>query len=104
MDIGKRATIPIKKKQNGQDMIRKVWLLNENVRKHPNSVKFQSEVGKRMVELRDIANSAVPPKEAGDRAFLEDQRMARRLFIEAAPDRATTERWRRQELRRSRAA
>ena len=84
-------------------MIRKLWLLNENVRKHPNSVKFQSDVGKRIAELLDIANSAVPPKEAGDRAFLQDQRMARRLLIEV-PDRATTERWRRQELRRSRAA
>ena len=104
MDIWKRATIPIKKKQKVQDMIRKLWLLKENVRKHPNSVKFKSEVGKRMTELLDIANSAVPPKEAGDRAFLEDQRMARRLFIDGSLDRAATERWRRQELRRSRAA
>ena len=45
MDIGKRATIPIKKKQKIQDMIRKLWLLNENVWKHPNSIKIQSAVG-----------------------------------------------------------
>ena len=104
MDIWNRATIPTKKKQKVQDIIRKLWMLKENVRKHPSSVKYQSEVGKRMTELLDIANSAVPPKEAGDRAFLEDQRMARRLFIDGSLDRATTERWRRQELRRSRVA
>ena len=94
------ASVPAKRIDKVVKSITKLWGLKDNIKKHSKRCDT-SMIDSRMASLFDISLTSVSPEHPGDRAFLEDQRTVRQLYIDSV-DKQTTERWRAREERRQR--
>ena len=90
-----KASLPTRSDQSVLKDVRKLWMTKERKRK-----RWEKYGGTTvsMSTLFDISNRARAPELEADRAFLADQRGARRLRI-GGLDRDTTSLWRRRSKR-----
>ena len=95
-----RTSVPAKRIDKVAKCIAKLWGQKDNIKKHSKRCDTPMIVSG-MASLFDISLTSNSPEHPDDRAFLEDQRTVRQLYIDSV-DRQTTERWTAREERRQR--
>lgn len=103
LSLWQRASLPTRSDQCVLKEVRKLWMKKENERKLGKKVRYRKTgcTDVSMGSLFDISNRKLHPELAADKAFLADQRRARRLHI-GGRDHATTALWHRRCERQTR--